>query len=123
MPKPNQSHYTILASTVHETDHGWEKNRWVAFISGLAYISLPHNMSEASAHVSGGAFGLIFAGDTAADSDTGHRTEYPGITETVLLQVPTCDGGVPAHTVLHEGPCTAQEITGTRALAAAGVAE
>ena len=95
-------------------------NRWVAFVSGLAYVSLPRSNSSTGAHVSGGEFGLIFAADTAGVSTTGHRTEYPGITETVLLQVPTVDGSVPPHAVLHTGPCTAQEITGTRGLAAGG---
>lgn len=94
-------------------------NRWVVFLSGLAHITLPGD-SSTGAYVTGGQFGLIFAADTAAVSGTGHRTVYPGTTETIALQVPTEDGEVPAHSVLHDGPCTANDIAGLYALATGG---
>jgi hypothetical protein len=87
-------------------------------VSGLAYITLPGNNST-GAYVSGGEFGLIFAADTADVSAEGHQTQYPGITETVALEVPTKDGESPAHSVLHNGPCVAGETTGLRGTAAA----
>lgn len=86
-------------------------SRWVIFLSGLAYISLPEDPTT-SAYVSGGQFGLIFAADTADVSAKGHATSYPGITETIAIQIPTEDGDVPEHSILHAGPCTAQDTVG-----------
>jgi hypothetical protein len=87
--------------------------RWVVFTSGLAHITLPDD-NTTSAYVSGGEFGLIFAADTADVSKKGHRTQYPGVTETIALQIPTLDNKVPKHSVLHQGPCSISEITGVR---------
>ncbi|KAK7754565.1 hypothetical protein SLS62_003347 [Diatrype stigma] len=91
---------------------------WVVFTTGLALITLPDDDST-SAHVAGGQFGLIFAADTADLSKKGHRTQYLGITETVALQIPTADGKVPEHSLLHMGPCGANETTGIRQFAVA----
>lgn len=74
----------------------------------MAYITLPSDPTT-SAYVSGGQFGIIFASDTAAVSGSGHNTKYPGTTETVAIQVPTEDGKIPAHSVLHAGPCRPDE--------------
>ncbi|KAI1799470.1 hypothetical protein F4811DRAFT_543738 [Daldinia bambusicola] len=93
--------------------------QWVSFASGLAHITLPDD-SSTSALVSGGEFGLIFAADTAPVSERGHRTQYLGITETIVLQIPTRDGEVPAHDVLHMGPCDSSEVAGVREVAFAG---
>ncbi|RYP08957.1 hypothetical protein DL764_001568 [Monosporascus ibericus] len=87
--------------------------RWVAFILGLAYIIIPDG-NTISAHVSGDEFGLIFAADVTEVSGKGHRTQYPGITETIALVMPTADGQVPAHSLLHMGPCSAEEVVGVR---------
>lgn len=92
-------------------------HRWVVFLSGLAYITLPAD-NTTSVYVSGGQFGLIFAADTSAVSGTGHITSYPGNTETVTLEIPTEDGEIPAHSILHPGPCVADDIIGIHALAA-----
>lgn len=89
--------------------------RWVVFLSGLAHITLPED-NTTSAYVSGGQFGLIFASDTANVSSTGHSTSYPGITETVALQIPTLDGEIPSHSILHTGPCIANDTLGLLAL-------
>lgn len=91
-------------------------HRWVIFLSGLAYITLPKD-NTTSVYISGGQFGLIFAADTADVSGSGHSTAYPGITETVALQIPTMDGEVPAHTVLRTGPCVAEDVVGLLGLA------
>ncbi|RYO88969.1 hypothetical protein DL766_006560 [Monosporascus sp. MC13-8B] len=93
------------------------QQRWVVFISGLAYITLPDD-DTTSAHISGGEFGLIFAADIAEVSRKGHRTQYPGITETIALVMPTVDGQVPAHSLLHMGPCSAEEVVGVRRVGA-----
>ncbi|KAI0453351.1 hypothetical protein F5B21DRAFT_479781 [Xylaria acuta] len=90
--------------------------RWVVFLSGVAYITLPSDDSS-SVVVAGGQFGLIFAADTSDVSREGHRTQYPGITETIALQIPTADGKVPKHDLVHEGPCSISEIAGLRSFA------
>ena len=76
--------------------------RWVAFLSGLAHITLPN--STVDAYVPGGKNGFIFAADTAAVSANGHSTNYPSGSETIALQIPT-GGTIPQHNVLHSGPC------------------
>ncbi|KAG4222901.1 hypothetical protein PC116_g28626 [Phytophthora cactorum] len=85
---------------------------------GVADITLPDDNST-SALVNGGQFGLIFAADTAAVSKHGHRTQYLGVAETIALQIPTSDGEVPKHEVLHMGPCDSSEVAGVREVALA----
>jgi hypothetical protein len=82
--------------------------RWVAFLSGLAHITLPNSTVEA--YVPGGKNGLIFAADTAAVSTKGgHSTNYPSDSETIALQIPT-GGTIPQHNVLYSGPCKQAEL-------------
>jgi hypothetical protein len=81
--------------------------RWVAFLSGLAHITLPN--STVDAYVLGGKNGFIFAADTAAVSAIGHSTNYPSNFETVALQIPT-GGTIPQHNVLYSGPCKPTEL-------------
>ncbi|KAI4860541.1 hypothetical protein F4820DRAFT_461604 [Hypoxylon rubiginosum] len=98
------------------SDGGWHnapKVQWVVYTSGLAYITLPDD-TETSVMVSGGEFGIIFAADTTDVSEKGHRTQYPGMTETTALEIPTSDGKIPEHRLLHTGPCSTSEITGIR---------
>ncbi|KAI1825886.1 hypothetical protein F4861DRAFT_500230 [Xylaria intraflava] len=87
--------------------------RWVIFTSGLAFVTLPDDETT-SAYVSGGEFGLLFAADTPDVSAKGHRTQYPGMVETIGIQIPTADGQVPKHDLLHMGPCNGSEIAGVR---------
>ena len=70
-------------------------------------MSLPNRTETAT--IRGGQFGIIIAADTANVSMLGHITTYPGDTETVALQIPTAGGVVPAHSILHGGPCTSEE--------------
>ncbi|ROW14979.1 hypothetical protein VPNG_03465 [Cytospora leucostoma] len=109
---------TVLPAAFDGGLHNAPLNQWVAFVSGLAHISLPNNASS-NAYVEGGEFGLIFASDTADLSTKGHRTVYPGNTETVALIIPTKDGLVPNHTTVHNGPCTADDGIGLRGLSIA----
>lgn len=80
-------------------------------LSGAAYITLPEDETT-SVYVSAGQFSLIFAADTSEVSTRGHGTSYPGTTETTVLQIPAEDGEIPAHSVLHPGPCTANDTVG-----------
>lgn len=45
-------------------------------------------------------------------SNTGHRTQYPGITETIRISMPTVDGQIPSHSLLHYGPCAKKDVIG-----------
>ncbi|KAI8948667.1 hypothetical protein F4801DRAFT_441893 [Xylaria longipes] len=108
--------YSILPSNFDGGLHNAPQNQWVVFLSGLAYITVPGDEST-SVFVTGGQFGLIFAADTNDVSKEGHRTQYPGITETIALQIPTADGKVPKHNLVHEGPCSISEIAGLRSFA------
>lgn len=57
-----------------------------------------------------GEIGLLFFTDTSDVSEKGHGCYYPGATETIFLQIPTKDGGVPDHEVLSDdGPCTGRD--------------
>lgn len=78
--------------------------RYVAFLSGLAHITLPNGTDEA--YVVGGKYGLILAADTANVSTGGHITRYPSGEATITLEMPTKGGAVPLHRVLHAGACT-----------------
>ncbi|KAI3390649.1 hypothetical protein diail_8986 [Diaporthe ilicicola] len=107
--------YSVLPAQFDAGVHNAPANQWVLFLSGLAYLSLPEDPTT-SAYVLGGEFGLIFAADTASVSSSGHSTSYPGSTETVAIQIPTLDGEIPAHSILHNGPCTAIDTMGLRGL-------
>ncbi|KAI1295734.1 hypothetical protein F5Y03DRAFT_371717 [Xylaria venustula] len=105
--------YTMLPPHFDGGVHNAPRNQWVVFLSGLAYVSLPGDETS-GVYIAGGEFGLIFAADTEDVSATGHRTQYPGTTETTALQIPTVDGKLPAHSVLHPGPCGPSDISGIR---------
>lgn len=107
----------FFRTTVQDADQ--HTHRWVIYLSGLAHITLPAD-NTTSAYVAGGQFGVLFATDTANVSGTGHSTAYPGTTETVALQIPTLDGEIPSHSILHAGPCTANDTVGIFSLATGG---
>ncbi|KAL9125698.1 MAG: hypothetical protein Q9217_005143 [Psora testacea] len=95
--------YTILPPKFDGGLHTAPAVQYVAFTAGKAVLSLPN--SPETATIQGGRNGLIFAADTADVSKQGHITKYPGKKETIALQIPTVNGEIPAHTVLHTGPC------------------
>ncbi|XXH00146.1 replication factor C subunit 4 [Hypoxylon texense] len=107
--------YGIIPPNFDGGVHNAPQVQWVIYTSGLAYITLPDD-PDTNVMVSGGEFGLIFAADTADVSEKGHRTQYPGVTETTALEIPTADGKIPEHRLLHTGPCSIDEITGIREL-------
>ncbi|KAI1430946.1 hypothetical protein GGR50DRAFT_690112 [Xylaria sp. CBS 124048] len=114
--------YLVLPSNYDGGLHTAPNVQWVAFISGLAQISLPDD-PDTNAFVVGGGFGLIFAADTTDVSGQGHITRYPGNTETIALQIPTRDGVVPSHSVLHAGPCSSEEVAGIHVFATQGTTD
>ncbi|KAI1346655.1 hypothetical protein F5Y01DRAFT_16839 [Xylaria sp. FL0043] len=105
--------YSIAPPNLDRGLHNAPQKQWVAFLSGVAYITLPDD-DTTDAYIPGGPFGLIFAADTEDLSSKGHRTQHIGLTESVLFEMPTADGKVPEHHVLHLGPCDAKEIAGIR---------
>ena len=107
--KPASFHRCCFCSELGRT-YFTPSIRYVAFLSGLAHVTLPNSTEEA--WVQGGKYGLIIAVDNAAVSKYGHITTYPGNADTVSLQVPFLNGVIPKHTVLHRGPCTWPEMTG-----------
>lgn len=80
-------------------------------LSGLIHITLPNGTEEA--WVQGGRYGTLLAVDTADVSEFGHRSVYPGDADTIAIEIPFEDGKIPDHTVLHCGPCTFAELTGS----------
>ncbi|KAI5921250.1 hypothetical protein F4810DRAFT_722721 [Camillea tinctor] len=107
--------YGVLPPSVPGALHNAPHNQWVMIIRGTARITLPGETTYA--HLVGGPYALIFAADTADVSVRGHHTEWNSMTETIFLQIPTADGKVPPHVVLHKGPCGIKEVTGIRDLA------
>jgi hypothetical protein len=99
-----------IALSVHLPSHLHYPNRYVAFLSGLAHITLPNAAEEV--WVQGGKYGLIIAVDNAVVSEYGHITTYPSDADTVALQVPFSSGVIPNHMALHQGPCRWPEMAG-----------
>jgi hypothetical protein len=84
-------------------------------LSGLVHIRIPTSTLEPSASevwVEGGRHGLIIAADIPSRSRYGHFAEFPGDAATVLVQVPTANGEIPDHDLLHMGPCGWEEMIG-----------
>ncbi|KAI9879906.1 MAG: hypothetical protein M1830_006573 [Pleopsidium flavum] len=100
--------YAIIPAQFNGGVHCAPAVQYVAFLSGLAHITLPNSKQEAWIH--GGQHGLIIAADTAAVSKEGHITKYPSKKETTALQIPTAEEAVPEHIVLHEGACQRSEV-------------
>ena len=82
----------------------------VYFTSGLIHITLPNGTDEA--WLQGGKYGLIIAADTPDVSAHGHRTQYPSAATSIALQVPLCAGEDLDYVLLHNGPCTEDEMVG-----------
>ncbi|KAI4201283.1 MAG: hypothetical protein LQ350_003320 [Teloschistes chrysophthalmus] len=95
--------YAVIPPRFDDGFHNAPVAQYVAFTSGEAIISVPG--SDEKAFIKGGKYGLIFAADTASVSKKGHATQYPSDQETTAFQIPTADGEIPPHTVLHPGPC------------------
>ncbi|RYP70509.1 hypothetical protein DL771_005446 [Monosporascus sp. 5C6A] len=105
--------YNVIPANSEGGLHNAPSNQWVVALSGLGYITVPGDQSN-DLYVTGGE--IIFVADTANVSRLGHRSQYPGVTESVILQIPTRYAEIPSHAVLHQGPCNASEVTGGRGL-------
>lgn len=57
---------------------------------------------------------MILTTDVRGASTTGHYAEFPSSNKTVVVQIPLANNTVPAHTVLHNGACTAAEADGAK---------
>jgi hypothetical protein len=102
--------FSILPPGFNAGVHNAPNVQYVAFLSGLAHVTVPGKGTNTSVFVQGGANGIIFAADTAAVSSSGHTTVYPSGEDTRVLQIPTLGGAIPQHTVLHAGPCLACDL-------------
>lgn len=88
--------------------------RWLVILNGLAVVTLEDN-SSVSLTASMGESSLLFIADTPDVSEKGHNGYFPGITETIFMQIPTQDGLIPKHEPIYEdAPCSAHEFTGLR---------
>ena len=88
--------------------------RLVAFLSGLAHITLPVPVSNDTtldeAWIQGGTAGMIIALDTEG---SGHITTYPSDQSTVSLQIPLeSEKDMPEHEIVGEGPCRFAQVGG-----------
>lgn len=108
LPLPGPSHSHPLSEVLYSWSLISRFARWVVFTSGLAIVSLPNSTETATIH--GGRNGLILAVDTKNVSALGHRTTYPSTKETIGIQIPTRNNEIPAHSVLHAGPCKSGEM-------------
>lgn len=92
-------------------------HRWVLLLQGFGIITLPCDNSTELALMPGEA-SLLFAADTPDVSREGHGAYFPGVTETIFLQIPAEGNKVPDHRVVYEdAPCTPNEYTSLRSWA------
>ncbi|KAI1747997.1 hypothetical protein F4782DRAFT_518764 [Xylaria castorea] len=112
--------YNVIPSGFDSGIHNAPSNQWVIVLNGLVTVTLPDN-STASVTTTGGEQGLLFFKDTASISKGGHGSYYPGVTETIFLQIPVTNGDLPDHQVLFDdAPCSGNQFEGLRDLANAG---
>ncbi|KAI2465657.1 hypothetical protein F4781DRAFT_16416 [Annulohypoxylon bovei var. microspora] len=107
--------YTFIPPNYDQGVHSAPFNQWVIFIKGIGLITVPND--NTTAYVAPGETGIIFASDTPDLTSDGHRSQYLGVTESIIMQVPAQDNKVPAHSVLHSGACDTSEMSGLWELA------
>lgn len=90
--------------------------QWIVILSGLARIRIPAagadgtNGTTYSDSVEFGPGSLVLATDTKNVSTRGHASDWPSEDATSALMLQVSDDLIPAHTVLHTGACTPEEI-------------
>ncbi|KAI1814031.1 hypothetical protein GGS20DRAFT_550287 [Poronia punctata] len=105
--------YNVIPAGYDSGFHTVPTNQWAIVLSGTAEITI--SSSNQSVITTGDELAIFFFTDTAEISKRGHGTSYPGISETIFLQIP---GAVPEHEVLlDDGPCRPVEYSGLRGLA------
>ncbi|KEQ76878.1 hypothetical protein M436DRAFT_69815 [Aureobasidium namibiae CBS 147.97] len=77
---------------------------------GLVHISLPNSKDEI--YIQPGPLSVLLVIDQRNVSITGHITDFPGSETTLIAQFPVSGNLVPAHTVLHSGPCGLDDVRG-----------
>ncbi|KAI1097475.1 hypothetical protein F4804DRAFT_339163 [Jackrogersella minutella] len=102
--------YTFVPPKYDQGIHTAPFKQWVILIKGLGLITVPGE--DTQAYVTPGETGVVFAADTPDVSSTGHRSQYLGVTETIILQIPTRDNSVPPHEVLYSGSCNTSATSG-----------
>ncbi|KAI1214547.1 uncharacterized protein F4807DRAFT_1460 [Annulohypoxylon truncatum] len=107
--------YTFIPPNYDQGVHSAPYNQWVIFIKGIGLITVPND--NTTAYVAPGETGIVFASDTSDITVDGHRSQYLGVTESIIMQIPALDNKVPAHTVLHPGGCDTSEMSGLWELA------
>ncbi|KAI0599375.1 hypothetical protein F4775DRAFT_551120 [Biscogniauxia sp. FL1348] len=113
--------YNVIPAGYQSGFHTAPVKQWIVFLNGLAVLTLPDNnnsSTSATATTSAGEIGLLFAADTADVSEQGHGAYFPGVSETIFVQIPTRDGAVPEHRVISEdAACSPSEYVQLRSWA------
>jgi hypothetical protein len=84
--------------------------RYSMILHGLVHISLPNSKDET--YIQPGPLSTLLVIDERNISIAGHITEFPGSETTLIAQFPVAGNQVPAHTVLHSGPCDLDDVRG-----------
>ncbi|KHN95780.1 uncharacterized protein MAM_06392 [Metarhizium album ARSEF 1941] len=102
--------YSVIPARFDGGFHHAPAFQYVLFISGLAHISLYKGRDEA--WIQGGKYGLLIAADTADLTEHGHLTRYPSAADTVSVTFQIKDRQSFKYSLLHQGPCTQDEMVG-----------
>lgn len=91
------------------------QRRYSLVMAGQVHIvtpssGLPDELNEV--YIEGGRYGWLIAADTADVAAEGHVTDFPSDQRTIIAQFPLRDNQAPAHSVLHDGPCTKEDYAG-----------
>lgn len=79
-----------------------------AILSGILRVTIPNSPQQATVY--GGKYGLIIAVDTANVSKIGHVSSTIGKEELTALMIPTENGKIPPHKVIHRGACEKHDL-------------
>ena len=82
-------------------------SRYTVFLSGSVILTIPKTKQQA--RLDGGKYGLLIAIDTTERSQDGHISST-GPEELTALQIPTENGRIPSHKVLHQDQCQPSEL-------------
>ncbi|KAH8800640.1 hypothetical protein F5884DRAFT_685354 [Xylogone sp. PMI_703] len=99
--------YTVWPAGFKGGPHNDPSPQYFVAVNGLLHITIPNSAQEA--FLLSGKNGLAFVADTTNLSPKGHITSNPTKEDTITLQIPTADGLIPKHRVLHKGVCTGDE--------------
>jgi len=92
--------YVVLPPRSEEGIHKPPHAMFFVLLAGQAHVTLPDGSDEL--WIGEGVNGFMIAADTRG---IGHYTAYPSEKETIALQIPFAEGGLPPYEVLHQGTC------------------